>query len=214
MSMNSSSSSITEMVLTQARALNETVDGAKEKASQAYNGLKDTVEKHMILSIVLSVFVVSLLILCCYLRRKYSRSAQVVSRKEYEQILKNRQVRTDEVGERRAKEQRWAQKAEQHPASAAERKARRAARRAQRRGGAKDEAQNIDPNTSYETMNTAISNDDINFVDMENGEGFEVDASPSKNSPRNPSNDAFDQNAAELEQRGSSEKRSFFSRKK
>mmetsp|Transcript_3049 Transcript_3049/g.5696 ORF Transcript_3049/g.5696 Transcript_3049/m.5696 type:complete len:254 (+) Transcript_3049:224-985(+) len=83
------------------RFLNQALEDAKNMANETYNGLKRTVMDNMVLTIVLASAVLALLILCCYLRRKYTRSAQVVSRREYNQLLRNRKRREMEKEKRR-----------------------------------------------------------------------------------------------------------------
>jgi hypothetical protein len=83
------------------RLLNEALQDAKNMANDTYNGLKRTVMDNMVLSIVLASAVLALLILCCYLRRKYTRSAQVVSKREYKKLLRERKRREMEMQKRR-----------------------------------------------------------------------------------------------------------------
>lgn len=83
------------------RLLNEALQDAKNMANDTYNGLKRTVMDNMVLSIVLASAVLALLILCCYLRRKYTRSAQVVSKREYKKLLRERKRREMEIQKRR-----------------------------------------------------------------------------------------------------------------
>ncbi len=79
------------------RSLNQTWEETKEIAGQTYEGFKNTVTKNMVLSITLSVTVIALLILCCYLRRKCSRDAQVISRKEYNNLVATREERNENM---------------------------------------------------------------------------------------------------------------------
>lgn len=83
------------------RSLNQSWDDTKEIAGQTYEGFKNTVTKNMVLSITLSVTVLSLLILCCYLRRKCRRDAQVISRSEYNNLVATREERNRTMKELR-----------------------------------------------------------------------------------------------------------------
>jgi len=165
---------------TYSRLLNETIDNAKEKAANSYDGFKRTVQDNMILSIVLATTVFALLILCCYLKRKYSRSAQVISRREYKKLLKDRQKRQTDLHDRREHDDlhlsrdRELEKRGKYSLQAEEKK--------RRMGNTYDQTL---ANASMETNETMISQEEVEFVgnsgDVENGdEGFEVGVSPIK----------------------------------
>jgi hypothetical protein len=173
----------------------------------------------MILSIIIAVVVFALLILCCYLRKKYSRSAQVVSRREYKQILKSRQERDIQMNERRELEKHDLRCSKENELNNRDKnfhshKADDRQRRPRGRHGDdnNEDGPNLAANMSMETTGTALSNEEVNFVDMENGQGFEVE------SPLNASPDAGeDSHQFDLDEETAEEspkKKSFFSRKK
>lgn len=178
---------------TYSRLLNETIDNAKEKALD----MKRTVQDNMVLSIVLASTVFALLILCCYLKRKYSRSAQVISRREYKKLLKDRQMRQKELHERREHDDRHLsrdrelEKRGKYSLQAEEKK---------RRTGKKSD-QTL-ANSSMETNETMMSQEEVEFVgnsgDVENGDqGFEVGVSPIKASRGDAEDRHYLQNDAE-----------------
>jgi len=178
---------------TYSRLLNETIDNAKEKAL----GMKRTVQDNMVLSIVLASTVFALLILCCYLKRKYSRSAQVISRREYKKLLKDRQKRQEELHDMRENDNRHLsrdrdlEKRGKYSLPAEEKK---------RRTGKKSD-QTL-ANSSMETNETMMSQEEVEFVgnsgDVENGDqGFEVGVSPIKASKSDAEDRHYLQNDAE-----------------
>lgn len=209
------------------RSLNESVDNAKQKAGETYSGLKRTVQDNMILSIIISVMVFGLLILCCYLRRKYSRSAQVVSKREYRKIVKNRQENERQMSERRAMDARESHRPLRSrngesrtneynsPMKGNDRKM-----RGKQRTNVNDPS--LEHNSSMETTGTVLSNEEINFVDVESGQGFEIEgASPIKSNPNNEdfhhvgdAQDDLDLDKDTAETSPTKGKKSFFSKKK
>ena len=163
---------------TYSRLLNETIDNAKEKAL----GMKQTVQDNMALSIALASTVFVLLILCCYLKRKYSRSAQVISRREYKKLLKDRQKRQEELHDMREHDDR-------HLSRDSELGRRGTcslpAEEKKRRTGKKSNQDPALANSSMESNETMMSQEEVEFVgnsgDVENGDqGFEVGVSPIK----------------------------------
>ncbi len=198
------------------RSLNETLDKAKEQAAEKYSGLKNLVERNMVLSITIAVVVFGLLVLCCYLRRKYSRSAQVVSRREYRQILKKYTAseRLDGGYKQRSRHLMEGGTNSESFSNTKELDKRKSRRKDRNRYHDVDEKPPLNPNESMETAGTATSNE-INFVDMESGQGFEVEETFPVPIPFEEEQHHFDeQDVNEKESSESPKKTSFFSRKK
>lgn len=132
------------------RDLNSTWESTKETAINTYEGLKNTVERNLILSISISVSVVLLLIICCWLRRKYTRDAQLMSKREHDRLMEQRamRTRTNEANRRKNRDKRNG------------------------KAGKKESESNL-ANTSMETKATILSDTKDGFRDIENG-GIEM----------------------------------------
>ena len=63
------------------------VEGTKEQIVETYEGAKNLVERNLILSISIAAVVLFLLMLCCYLRRKYARNAQAMTQAEHDRLV-------------------------------------------------------------------------------------------------------------------------------
>ena len=164
------------------------VEDAKEVASTTFTGLKTTVQNNTILSIVLASVVLILLLFCCYIRRKYKREAQIVTRREYNQLLKKREARGEFTKERSQLEDQERDRMRENELN---KRARRSVQSEARRSRQQEGAEVVEmrspnaANNSFETRATVMSNEeDIEFVDVENGDqGFEIDLSPIKAMP-------------------------------
>lgn len=127
-------------------------ENAKNSAKDTYNGVKSLVLRNIILSSSVGVVVICLFILCCYLRRKYSRNAQVMSRRQHAQMLEQRDKRREE-NENNCQRNRT-------------RKMKK------KREEALRSSQDL-VNTSFETRATILSDTDREFKDIEN-DGVEM----------------------------------------
>ena len=209
------------------RLLNESWEQAKETASETISGLKRTVQENMILSIVLACVVFILLVLCCYLRRKYSRQAQVITQRDYNRLLKKRQERS-----RQMEEQGFSSNMDKHhdlylqqenlfPEVPEKEQKKKKKKKNGRKNKQNQNAENIpqlDANSSMETNGTSmtfLSNEEVEYIeDIETGdEGYEVvsPVKPSRSRDWHPQ-DMFDE--TEEEEQTTNKKRGLFGKKK
>ena len=192
------------------RLLNESWEQAKETAAETISGLKRTVQENMILSIVLASVVFILLVLCCYLRRKYSRQAQVITQRDYNRLLKKRQERSRQMEEQRSNMDKhhdlYLQQENLFPE--VPEKEQKKKKKNGRRNKQKQNAENVpqlDANSSMETNGTSmtfLSNEEVEYIeDIETGdEGYEVvsPVRPSRSRDWHPQ-DMFDEKEEEEE---------------
>mmetsp|Transcript_30471 Transcript_30471/g.35500 ORF Transcript_30471/g.35500 Transcript_30471/m.35500 type:complete len:209 (+) Transcript_30471:105-731(+) len=167
---------ITSRVIT--RNLNETWENAKDKAVDTFEGVQSTLQKNMILSICIGVAVMSLLILCCYLRRKYSRPAQVMTKKEHDKLIEQRVQRKQENERNRGDRNRK----EMTPNSKSSRKSRKSSRKSKGIEKQQREMDNYEDdadlaNSSFETRATILSDHGGDHRDIEN-DGIEMKLDP------------------------------------
>jgi hypothetical protein len=199
-----------------SRLLSEAFDNAKEAAG----GFKRTVQDNLILSITLAVAVLALLILCCYLRRRYSTSAQVISKRDHKKLLKSRRERESQLDDRREKDDQHVHLSRERELEKRGRYSLQAEEKRNKLGRSYDHGEYRHANSSMETNQTMTSQEEIEFVgnngDVETGDqGFEVGVSPIKVNAderhyvRNEEEANFDN-----EKPGSKKKKSFFARKK
>ena len=205
------------------RLLNESWEQAKETASDTISGLKRSVQENMILSIVLACVVFILLVLCCYLRRKYSRQAQVITQRDYNRLLKKREERSRQMEEQRSNMDKnhdlYLQQENLFPEIPE--KEQKKKKKNGRKNKQKQNAETIprlDANSSMETNGTSmtfLSNEEVEYIeDIETGdEGYEVvsPVKPSRSRDWHPQ-DMFDEK--EEEEKETNPKRGLFGRKK
>ena len=128
-----------------------TWESTKETAIDTYDGLKNIVQRNVIMSICIAVGVILLFILCWYLRRKHARNAHTMSRREHDTLLEQR-------AERKATKERH-------------RKNRRKIISQQEPNVEQDEAGLQD--TSFETKATILSDTQEDYRDIEK-DGIEL----------------------------------------
>eukprot|EP00554_Chaetoceros_debilis_P001520 CAMPEP_0194093566 /NCGR_PEP_ID=MMETSP0149-20130528/50755_1 /TAXON_ID=122233 /ORGANISM="Chaetoceros debilis, Strain MM31A-1" /LENGTH=205 /DNA_ID=CAMNT_0038778907 /DNA_START=74 /DNA_END=691 /DNA_ORIENTATION=- len=189
-------SSLSSQMKSHHRILGEAWEGTKEAAGDTYEGLKNTVQQNMVISITLAVTVCALLILCCYLTRKCRRDAQVITQKQYKELVASRQDKHESMTQLR--EKRTTQKKRTKEKS----KLRRFGRKGKENDFEK-ELQNLDlesgdndnkngndernedfnhANTSLDTTDTrdtSISREDVDIEVGDDGE-IEIEFSPQK----------------------------------
>lgn len=141
------------------------VEGTKEQIVETYEGVKNLVERNLILSISIAAAVLLLIMLCCYLRRKYARNAQAMTQAEHDRLV--------EEGRHKGKSKRKV-KSKSSPSDK-----RRKEKRRHRQGDTnlantsmETKSTVLSPNNSYEdNYRATILSDtqDYNFRDIEKG---------------------------------------------
>ena len=128
-------------------------ESTKDKAIDTYQDAKHLVLRNVIMSIIIGVVVLCLLLLCCYLRRKYKRNAQVMSRRQHARLQSQRSKRREENEKNRLKNRNKLKGSKGKMSSAQE------------------EANLV--NSSFETKATILSDTNQEFGDIEN-DGVEM----------------------------------------